>query len=81
VTKHISLVTGGTTQIDDHNYDLFSKYLWYQCAKCRHVIRVTRRGDDLKTVYMAVMVVGGGDGMRVGGACNPCPVPKEHSNG
>ncbi len=75
----IKLVTGGVTTVNDSMFDRFNKYLWYQCEKCRHVIRVVTKAEDgallAGTSYLAAEVMGM-PGVRVGRACNPCPVPK-----
>lgn len=75
----IKLVTGGVTTVDDSMFDRFNKYLWYQCEKCRHVIRIFTKEEDgallAGTIYMASEVLGMPGGSVCGG-CNPCQVPE-----
>jgi hypothetical protein len=70
----IKLVNGGEATVSDPSFDRFNKYLWYKCEHCQHIIRVVRDENGNRTVYMAAEVMGM-SGIRVGGACNPCPVP------
>ena len=74
----IALVNGGHAKVSDHQFDRMNKYHWWKCDKCGHIIRVVKNGAIQRTVYMACEVMG--LELRVGGACNPCPIPADHES-
>lgn len=71
----IALENGGFSTVSDKDFGRLSEYLWWSCEKCGHIIRVV----DGRTKYQACDVMGAH--LRVGGACNPCPVPAAAQTG
>lgn len=68
----IPLVEGGFATVSDGSAAYFKKFKWHQCGFCRHIFRTVKAKGAYSIVYMAAEVIGN-PGMRVGGACNPCP--------
>jgi hypothetical protein len=68
----IPLVEGGFATVSDAGAKYFQQFKWHQCGFCTHIFRTVKTKKGYATIYMASEVMGN-PGLRVAGACNPCP--------